>query len=120
MKFDYERKQLEMTRDEIKKSLQDLLGFTSPDNQAKASEILTALSDEYERVSTESETNASRVAELTANNETLRSVNAKLFLKVGATEKEADKESVPDETETKGELDGLTFEKLFNDKGDLL
>lgn len=109
-----------MDRNEVKKHLNDLLGFTSPDNQAKASEILTQLSEEYERVLSESETSASKVTELTANNETLRAVNAKLFLKVGATEKEIDKGKAPEETETNDPLDGLTFEKLFNDKGELL
>ena len=109
-----------MDRQELKKHLTDLLGFTSPDNQANASETLTLISEEFERMLTENETNASRVAELTANNETLRAVNANLFLKVGATEKEIDKGKAPEDPDENDPLEGLTFEKLFNEKGELL
>jgi hypothetical protein len=107
-----------MKRDEHKTKLNDLLKLVSPENQANASEILTGLSEDYEQILTESETAANRVSELTANNETLRSVNAKLFLKVGAS----DKETVHTET-NKSQIESenkITFDKLFNDKGELL
>lgn len=105
-----------MTRDEHKNILNDLLKLSTPDNQASISEILTRLSEDYEQVLNESETASNRVTELTANNEKLRSVNADLFLKVGTT----DKKTVHTETETEeNQGEELTFDNLFNDKGEL-
>ena len=106
-----------LTREQFKEKVTSLLGMTTPESQASASEILTELSDEYESVMTESETHAGKVQELTKNNETLRDVNAKLFLKVGTTTKETHKEETPapEEPETK-----LTYENLFNEKGELI
>ena len=107
-----------MKREEHKSKLNDLLKLVTPENQASASEILTGLSEDYEQVLTESETAANRVSELTANNETLRAVNAKLFLKVGATDKETPHTETTDnkiESENK-----ITFDNLFNEKGELI
>ena len=107
-----------MKRDEHKAIIQNLLGMVAPEHQAAASEALTNLSEDYEQVLTESETATANVATLTANNETLREVNAKLFLKVGQTEKENHKDDKPEqkpETENK-----LTYEALFNEKGELI
>ena len=107
-----------MTKEEIKQKLNALLGFTTPENQANASEILTALSDEIETIFATTEEHTTKINELTANNETLRAVNAKLFLKVGATDKE-NHTNTANETETESE-NKITFESLFNDKGELL
>lgn len=108
-----------MTREEIKAKLNELLGMSTPENQGRASEILTGLSDEIERVFTESETANSRVQELTANNETLRAVNAKLFLKVGATAEDISHNQENKENHNQNE-EIPSFDKLFNDKGELL
>lgn len=107
-----------MERSEHKKLIQEMLGMVNPDNQARASEILTTLSDDYETVLSESEDSANRVTELTANNETLRSVNAKLFLKVGEVTPTTPKDQEPSLDESN--IPNITFESLFNDKGDLI
>lgn len=106
-----------LTREQIKSKFTAVLGMATPEQQANASEILTELSDEFESVLTESENNATKVTELTANNETLRSVNAKLFLRVGETDKATHTETTP-ATETTNE-NKITFDDLFNEKGDL-
>lgn len=107
-----------MKRDEHKTKLNDLLKLVTPENQANATEILTTLSEDYEQVLTESETSANRVSELTANNETLRSVNAKLFLKVG--NQMDGKENTPPNNDSSNDIPEMSFDKLFNDKGELL
>lgn len=106
-----------MTRDEHKQKIAKLMGLVSPDNQATMSEILTELSEDYEQVLTASEGHSARVQELTANNETLRAVNAKLFLKVGEVPKDPPQ---PSEPTTDPEPPTITFESLFNDKGELI
>lgn len=114
------------TRDEHKTALNNLLGMIAPDRQGEASAILTDLSDNYEQTVTESENNASRVSELTKNNETLRKVNADLFLKVGQTHNET-RNNPPTPTQNQTVPSGgeppkpeMTFDKLFNEKGDLM
>lgn len=109
-----------MTRDEHKKAIQSLLGMVSSEHQAEASEILTNLSDDYEETLTASETAANNVAELTKNNETLRSVNAKLFLRVGETEKLAHVEQTETGDNGKDDEKPLPFSDLFNEKGELI
>lgn len=107
-----------MNREEHKQRMNELLGLATPENQARMSEILAGLSEDYEQVLTESETATNRVSELAANNEMLRDVNAKLFLKVGAT----DKQTLHTETkseENQGENE-ITFDNLFNEKGELI
>lgn len=108
-----------MTREEYKAKITELLGLATPENQARASELLTGLSEDYESILTASETHENRVKELTANNETLRAVNAKLFLKVGSAEPTpppSDPESNPNHSDE----NSITFDNLFNEKGELL
>lgn len=107
-----------LTREEFKQSIQKMLGFASPEKQAEASELLTTLSDSYEESITEGETAAKTITELTANNETLRNVNSKLFLRVGETEKQIHKDN-PSPAEDEPILD-MKYENLFNEKGELL
>lgn len=107
-----------MKREEHKTKLNELLKLVTPENQASASEILTGLSEDYEQLLSESESASERVSELTANNETLRAVNAKLFLKVGATDKESPHTET---TEPQVESENIiTFDKLFDEKGELI
>lgn len=107
-----------MKRDEHKNLINEMLGLVSADHQARASEILTSLSEDYETVLTESEGNATRVSELTANNETLRAVNAKLFLKVGEVPNTPPNNPTPPTEDP--DKPTITFESLFNDKGELI
>ena len=95
-----------------------MLGLVNADHQARASEILASLSDDYESVLSESEGRETRVNELTANNETLRAVNAKLFLKVGEVQNTPPKDPTPPSEDP--DKPKLTFESLFNDKGELI
>lgn len=105
-----------MKRDEHKQIINQLLGMVTPDKQATASEMLANLSEDYEQVLTANESANSRVEELTANNETLRSVNAKLFLKVG----EIPKGEPATEPKEEPEIPTISIDSLFNDKGELI
>jgi hypothetical protein len=105
-----------MTRDEHKQIVNRLLGMVAPDHQANASELLTNLSEDYEQTLTASETATTRVEELTKNNETLRDVNAKLFLKVGSVPNEPQ----PSEPKTEPERTPISIDSLFNEKGELI
>lgn len=106
-----------MTREEHKNIVTQLLGMVTPENQANASQFLTQLSEDYEATLTASETLNGQHETLQKNFETLRSVNAELFLKVGVTN--PNKTPAPQQDEP-SELDGLTYDKLFNDKGELI
>lgn len=107
-----------MKREDHKKLITEMLGLVNADHQARASELLTTLSDDYETVLTESEGHANRVTELTANNETLRAVNAKLFLKVGEVPNNPPNDPTPPTEDP--DKPTITFESLFNDKGELI
>ena len=106
-----------MTRDEHKGIVNQLLGMVTPDNQATASELLTRLTDDYGQTLTDFETANDNVRNLTANNETLRRVNADLFLKVGNTNPKPTTE--PEKGTDKLDPEKLTFEALFDEKGEL-
>ena len=99
-----------MTREEHNALIQNIM--VNATNQAELSMLLTRLSEDYEEVLTESETNASTVATLTKDNEQLRSVNMQLFLKVGhEKEKTEEPETEVDEEESS------SFDDLFDEKG---
>lgn len=108
-----------MTRDEHKNIVNQLLGMVGADNQASASDLLTQLTDDYNTTLDSLDTANTNVTQLTENNERLRDVNAKLFLKVGEVPK-----GNPKKTHENGNDGGddkkLTFEALFNEKGDLI
>lgn len=106
-----------MTRDEHKQIIQTMLGYVNSEHQAEASELLTNLSEDYEKTLTESETLTSSNETLKANNEKLRQVNADLFLKVGTS---SPKPKSADDNINNDIDDSLSFEKLFNEKGELI
>lgn len=108
-----------MTRDEHKNIVNQLLSMATPEQQANASNLLTQLTDDYEQTLTNSENLATQNATLTQNNETLREVNAKLFLRVGHTDPnpKEDPKNPPNDQLDKNQL---TFDKLFNEKGELI
>lgn len=106
-----------MTRDDHKNIVNQLLAMATPENQASASDLLTQLTDDYEKTLTDFENATANVTQLTQNNETLRQVNAKLFLKVGETDKGND----PGKGNDNGgdDMPQINFEDLFNEKGEL-
>ena len=105
-----------MTREEHKKAVEKLLGMVSAEHHADASELLTTLSEDYETTLTTSETVASENANLKTNVEKLRKVNTDLFLKVGTPTK-----AKPTEVEEKEtDIPDLSYDKLFNEKGELI
>ena len=106
-----------MTRDEHKAIIDKLMAHSTTENQAEVSELLTQLSDDYEETLTSLETSNSTVTQLTENNEKLRDVNAKLFLKVGEIPKP---ENNSNNDNNVNEEDAPSFESLFNEKGELL
>lgn len=85
------------------------------DDVAEIREQLIQLRDDaaadYDNLETLQTTNAA----LTADNETIRAANMKLFLRLGA---EDDKTKEPKHAEPKAS-DSLEFKNLFNDKGEL-
>lgn len=85
----------------------------SCDDDIQRRELLTQLSEEaskdYDNLAKLTETNAT----LLNDNETLRSANMKLFLRVGETKGETNNEANTNNDEE------LTYEKLFNEKGEL-
>lgn len=104
-----------MKREEHKTIVNQILGFVSPEHQATASELLSNLSEDYEKVLTESEGNATTAAQMRENNEKLRAANTKLFLRMGeaAPEKKEPEKKEPEQNEV------IPFASLFNEKGEL-
>jgi hypothetical protein len=102
-----------MTRDEHTALIHDLRQNLT--NEAKATEILTKLSDDYGETLTKSEENAKTAEKLTKDNTELRDVNMRLFLKVGVPN--TNTETKPDSNT--GENKPLKYEDLFNEKGGL-
>lgn len=104
-----------MDTSEFKQLLNEALTLVSPEYQGRASEILTTLNDEYLTLVETATTAQGQAAELTERNEKLRQVNADLFLKVGTVTPSPDTEPEP---ERRGAA--LTFDALFNEKGELI
>ncbi len=99
-----------MTREEFNTLINDI-GTCEDETQRR--EMLTSLretvSSDFDRLEELEETNA----QLTTDNETLRSANMKLFLRVG------DEREPEPPLPTPAPKDKLKFEDLFNDKGGL-
>ena len=104
-----------MTRQEHKAAIDSILKLVGAENQAAASELLTNISDGFEQVITDLETANANVTTLTDNNEKLRAVNSKLFLRVGeiVQDKPATEPTEPTQPEK------IDFNSLFDDKGGL-
>ena len=106
---------MSMTRQEHKTAINSILALVGAENQAAASELLTSISDGFEQVITDLETANANVTTLTDNNEKLRAVNSKLFLRVGeiVQDKPATEPNEPTQPEK------IEFNSLFDDKGGL-
>lgn len=91
-------------------------------DQAKVTELLNTLSNDYIKVNEE----ISKMPQLAADNEKLRSVNMKLFLQNGSTGTTTASEDIQkkeaagtDGVEGAGQENKKKFEDLFNEKGEL-
>ena len=104
-----------MVKEEFLKLITDI---GSCDDEVQRRELLAQLSEEaskdYDNMATLTETNET----LMNDNETLRSANMKLFLRVGE-EKNAD-EKRKDETGVDNKsIEKRSFDDLFNEKGEI-
>ena len=106
-----------MTREEHKAITNQLLQMVTPEQQAAASGLLVQLTDDYGGTLDTLEQATDTAAKLTENNEALRKVNADLFMRVGQTIPDIKKEN---ENNDQQDDNQLTFEALFNEKGELL
>lgn len=108
-----------MTREEHKEIMTKLLATVSADHQATATQLMTELSEDYEKTLTDFETATKNNESLTEKNEKLREVNADLFLKVGVSKAPAT--TTENRTTTDNGNENLpTFDSLFNEKGELI
>ncbi len=106
-----------MRREELQALTIEMLGFATPENQARMSEILTLIEDDNESSLSQVQRLTESNNSLTERNEHLREVNTELFLK---THSKGTQGGAPDEPPKTDPENELTFEKLFNDKGELL
>jgi hypothetical protein len=80
-------------------------------DEAKVTDLLTQLSDDYGSVTADLESTKQTAESLKTQAESLREVNMRLFLKVG--------NPIPVKPEHDPQEDRLKFEDLFNEKGGL-
>lgn len=100
-----------MTKEEHTQAIQDIRKLVN-DEDGKITELLTNLSDDYGKILAENSDYQLKNEKLKNDNEKLRDTNMRLFLKVGSP-KESEEKSEEKEEEK------LTFENLFDEKGDL-
>ena len=108
-----------MDRNEMTNTINQLLTMVAADHQATASEMLTTLREGYEETLTNYETASADLLKANQNVEHLRAVNTKLFLKVGEQEKDINQPNQPQKDIEQPEPPALTYEALFNEKGEL-
>lgn len=108
-----------MKREELKNHVKNLLDNLQ--DISKVTEILNTIQEQNDLTETSKETLESDKAKLEQDNEQLRQVNMKFFLKL-SNQKKTDN---PEENQEGGsnsdpEENKLTFESLFDEKGELL
>lgn len=101
-----------MTKEEHTKAIQEIRKLVQ-DDDGKITELLTNLSDAYGEIIAENSDYQLKNEKLKNDNEKLRDTNMRLFLKVGSPKEES--EEKPEEKEE----EKLTFENLFDEKGEL-
>lgn len=101
-----------MTGDEHTALIQKIRQSLSDEGQV--STLLAQLSEDYTNVLADSAEKTTKAEQLTKDNESLRSANMQLFLKVGNNPGPEKKDP-----EDKPEDKKLSFENLFNEKGGL-
>lgn len=90
------------------------IGVCEDDVQRRT--LITEITEEIGNVYDSNETLTASNKQFESDNETLRSANMKLFLKVGGSEKT----KTIDKTVEEPEKPQLKFENLFNEKGELI
>jgi len=108
-----------MKKEDHKKIINEILN--SLDDQGKVSELLVKLEDDNSILEDKHLEASTKIDSLIENNESLRSANNKLFIRLGA--EEAQKQPFDDPTptdQTDQTEDNLKFEDLFNSKGELI
>lgn len=112
-----------MTIEEHKNIITEIA--TNLNDQAKVTTLLADLSKDYSEICTQLDTANTSVTELTKTNEELRSANMKLFTQIGSSEQpntildEPNKDNPTSSGENTNENKELTYENLFNEKGEL-
>jgi hypothetical protein len=81
-------------------------------DQAKVSEILAELKEDYDKEAAEKATFKTTVEKLTTDNEKLRQANMNLFLKVGDSKPADEQKKQPEDNIPK-------YEDLFDENGNL-
>ena len=97
-----------MNREELLQALTELGTIT---DDAERRSRITSLSDELNTILDSNETLTATNTQLESDKKKLQEYNMELYLKVGAQGKKQDK--------PKQESEELTYEKLFNEKGEL-
>jgi regulator of replication initiation timing len=106
------------TQEQANQMINDILGNLN--DQGKVSEILQDFRTDYTGTLTEHAILSQSVEDLTKNNESLKTVNNKIMLQLGDVSTIVGKEKEQKEEQEKEEQENeLTYENLFNEKGEL-
>lgn len=106
-----------MKREKLKEYTKQIIDNLS--DISKITQILDELNTENDVLETEYETVAEKQKQLIKDNENLRAVNMKFFLKLG--EKTTGEPSKKQEEEEQGNDEPqLSFDNLFDEKGELI
>lgn len=105
-----------MTLDEHTNLIRDIR--TNLNDEGKVSELLAQISDGFSTALSERSQMEEQLNNIKTANESLRDANMKLFLRVGKSVAEDD-ESKEKKKDSENE-NKLSFEKLFNEKGELI
>lgn len=112
-----------MTIEEHKNIITEIA--TNLNDQAKVTTLLADLSKDYSEISSQLDVANTSVTDLTKTNEELRAANMKLFTQIGSSEQpntlldEPNKDNPTSSGENTNENKELTYENLFNEKGEL-
>lgn len=89
-------------------------------DQGKVSDLLNDFRADYTGTLKDFTKQTEDIKTLTANNESLRTVNNKIMLQMGDLSKAPDVKTEKEEQEEKGQEPELKFDDLFNEKGELI
>lgn len=95
----------------------EILGNLS--DQGKVSELLLKLTEDNKTIESSLLDINTKLENTTSDNESLRKANNKLFIQLGSSEPAPPNNPKADESSDQDNID-LTFESLFNDKGELI
>lgn len=106
-----------MKREKLKEYTKQIIDNLS--DISKITQILDELNTENDVLETEYEAVAEKQKQLVEDNENLRAVNMKFFLKLGEKATE-DTSKTQKEEEPGNDEPQLSFDKLFDEKGELI